>query len=114
MAGRDLQVHRLADVDALVRERARPEHPASVEGPSRRRWLPVVKNKATDEELNLLIAAAELAGVGKGSLEAVILGTFDFATNGRYKPIDRLTSSQCKKLTDFLKAKAVEQTRKFR
>lgn len=70
-------------------------------------------NKATDEELDQLIAAAEYAGVGKGSLEAVILGVYNFATNSGTKPIDKLTSKQCKALTEFLAKKAAEMDRRI-
>jgi hypothetical protein len=105
----------LADADALGRERAVAKHPASLEGDARGRWIPLVAsfpNKATDEELNELIAQAELAGVGKGSLEAVILGVYNFATNSGTKPIDKLTSKQAKDLTAFLAKKAAEMERR--
>lgn len=69
----------------------------------------MVTNKATDEELNALIAAAESAGVGKGDLQAVVLGAFDFSTNGKHKPMDRLTSKQCQSLTQMLLNKAAER-----
>ena len=59
------------------------------------------------EEKDELIKVAAAAGIGEGTLGSVIANTFNWPTIGqKYEPLERITSTQCKKLIDHFRTKA--------